>query len=473
MSTIIDKAKNFIKKHQLISPEDKILAACSGGCDSFALTHILATIQEEFNFQLFVANINHMLRPESYEEALIVEKFCANLNIPYYHKAIDIKAFMKSSNKSLQEAARYKRYEYLNELAINLNINKIATGHHLDDQVETIILNILRGTGSSGLNGIKPISHNIIRPVLNLTRNETEEYCKENKITWCEDSSNFKTDYLRNKVRLELIPLLEDSYNPNIKENICRISEIVTAESNFIDESTLKYFDKLTDEKNSDIYLDIKQFKKLHLALQRNLIRKIIEKNIGSLTGISFNYVESLINMALNSQIGSVFVIPNLLNVEKTYEKLIFYKDISKKTNRKNLNKSDDIFIEINVPGVTLFPELSLEIHTITYPKENKPKADSFKPDFEATFDLDSVNLPLLVRTRKIGDRFKPLNMSGSKKLKDFFIDEKIPQKDRNSLPLVCDQDDILWIVGHRLSDKGKITSQTKNIIQIKIKVIK
>ena len=467
--SILNKVKLYINKHNLITPEDKILVACSGGCDSFALTHILAIIQEELNFRLYVANVNHMLRQESYEEALVVEEFCKKLNIPYYHKAIDIKAFMNSNRKSLQDAARFKRYEYFNELKVKLNIDKIATGHHIDDQIETVLLNILRGTGSSGLVGIKPQSNNIIRPILSLTRSETEEYCQNNNITWCEDASNFKTDYLRNKVRLELIPLLAENYNPNIKENIYKTSEIIATENNLIDELTTKHLKDLVIEHDNYTALKLNDFLNIHLALKRSIIRKIIEQNLGTLKGITFNYVESLINIALNSQVGSVFLISNLINVEKTYEELLFYKNTKNISQKVSKDTMDFTFKELIVPGITICPELSLEIHTSLFSIDNKPSCTS---NLETLFDLDTLKLPLIIRTRQTGDKFKPLNMTGSKKLKKFFIDEKIPNKTRNNLPLICDKDDIIWIAGHRKSDKGKLSSKSNNIIKIKINPI-
>jgi tRNA(Ile)-lysidine synthase len=461
--SLVDLVREKFVSRGTIAPGARVLAACSGGCDSMALLHILYCLKDEMGFYLAAANVDHMLRREAKDEARLVEEFCACLKIPYYHQAVDVPSFMAKNGLSLQEAARQTRYEYLRAVAKELGGAKIATGHHRDDQAETVLINFLRGAGSGGLSGMKDCSGGIIRPLLLVSRASIEEYCAENNITFCHDESNFKTDYLRNAVRLKLIPELEREYNGKIRETLIKTAEIVSVQNDFIAQSAAAVWEGAVDSGNDGkvLRLNIGRFKNFHLAIKREIVRKIIEEKMGKLTGISFTHVESLIKLAMDGRVGAVLTLPHGLAAEKTYESVVF-------TERTDIFPQKDefrVYRPLAVDALTQIPELGLLISLELYAKCPEMPADSAS----AVFDYDFLKPPFFLRNRLPGDYFAPCGSPGGKKLKEFFIDKKVPQKERDSVPLIVDEEGIIWVAGHRRSNRAQITETTKKFLKITI----
>jgi len=454
----------------MLSPGETVLAACSGGCDSMALTHILYCLKDQLGFNLAAVNIDHMLRLEAKDEARLVEEFCFFLRIPYYHQAVDVPDFMEKNGLSLQEAARIKRYEYLRSISKKIGGAKIAIGHHLDDQAETVLINLLRGSGSGGLGGMKVFTGEIIRPLLSVSRETLESYCAENKIPFCHDTSNFKTDYLRNAIRLNLIPQLEKEYNNNIKETLVKTAEIAAAEDDFIEEAALLSWKHTVDSNdNRDLRLNIEQFSKLHLAVKRKLIRKIIEKKLGKLTGISFVHVESLIQLAEDGRVGSILTLPHALIVEKTYDSLIFTETFDT-FSKADACAENSAFVSqtLTIDAMVQIPELNLIVSLKLHSACSDVTLNNAS-SFTAIFDYELLKPPFLLRTRLPGDRFTPNGSSGGKKLKEFFIDKKIPQKQRDFVPLILDQEGIIWVAGYRRANRAQVTAATQKILQFEL----
>jgi tRNA(Ile)-lysidine synthase len=460
MVPMLKKVKEWIEKHKLLRQGDTIVVACSGGPDSLALLHILAALRLEYNISLVVAHVDHMLRgEESAIEANFVVDFCARRNLICYHKAIDVPRFIKETGISGEEAARIVRYQYLRQIAAGLGGAKIATGHHRDDQAETVLMNLLRGAGSSGIRGMQPVNGDIIRPLLSVSRAEIIAYCVKEQLEPNYDSSNFELHYLRNRIRIHLLPELEKQYNNAVKDSLCKTATIVGDEHDFIQHTAKSIWLQVVKEQENSLFIMAEQMKSVHIAVIREIFRQAIEKKQHSLRGISFYHVEALIEMLFNGRVGSILHLPGSLTIHKTYDGLCLGE-----TPFTLLKKVEFSGQKLLVPGVTQIDELGIQIiaKITDMPAKSQPKS--------AVFDMDRLSLPLFVRIRQGGDCFQPLGFKGRKTIKDYFIDEKIPRELRDSIPIICDVQGIIWIGGYRQSQWGSITDKTKRFLLLTIR---
>ena len=456
---MLDIVKGWIASYDLIRPGSRILAACSGGPDSLALVHLLNSIKEEYPFSLAVAHVNHLFRPEAAEEAEYVAAFSADMGLVCHVTAIDVAAYAAANKLSSQQAGRLLRYQYLRSVAAGWGGARIATGHHRDDQVETVLLNLLRGAGSGGLRGMQPENGDIIRPLLAVSRRDIEDYCADRGLEPRYDSSNYKTNYLRNRVRLKLLPTLEADYNPAIRDALWRLSELAGDEYEYLSQEAGKLWGTVAIA-GDRVAIDGKALAGLHKALQRELIRQAIEKKRGDLTGISYGHVEKLLIMVFAGTVGSVLTLPGGLTAQKTYSGLELYSNAAELKPAPFTGGFKPG--EVAVPGVTVVNGMQILAERITGPPSSQGPST-------AIFDLEQLRLPLVVRTRQPGDRFRPLGLGGSKKLKEFFIDNKIPEAERDSVPLIADQQEIIWVAGYRQSEHGKISANTQKKLQLSI----
>ncbi len=300
-----------IKKYKLIKENDSIVIGVSGGPDSICLLHILNEIKNELNFKIYVAHINHMIREEADEETEYVKEFCKNLGIECYIKRIDVVEIANNLKRGTEETGRQIRYEFFNEILEKTNSNKIATAHNNNDKVETILMNILRGSGTSGLKGIEAIRDNMyIRPLINTSREEIEEYCKTNKLEPRIDKSNNENIYTRNKIRNIVIPYIKQEFNPNIIKTINRLSEVANEENEYLNKVTENEFNKLLLEKANNSYvLNLKDFNKLELVIKRRVILYTINELLSSTTGIEKVNIDDIIELC-NNNIGNKYLSP-------------------------------------------------------------------------------------------------------------------------------------------------------------------
>ena len=284
----------------------------SGGPDSITLLDVLLKIQKEIKFNIVVAHINHMIRKEAIDDQKYVEEFCKNRKIPCFVKQVEIQDIAKKQKIGTEEAGRKIRYEFFDEILKQTNSNKIATAHTKNDNVETVLMNIIRGTGTSGLKGIEVIRENkYIRPLLNCKRNQIEEYCKKNNLKPRIDKTNMENIYTRNKVRNLLIPYIQKEFNPNIIEAIDRLSKISKEENQFIEDKTIQaYKEILIEETKEQITLDLKKFNVLELVIKNRIVLYTINRLFGSSSGIEKIHIQDIIKLCSNN-IGNKFLIPN------------------------------------------------------------------------------------------------------------------------------------------------------------------
>ncbi len=467
MDNLVFKIKNYIFQQNLVQNGDKLGAAVSGGPDSVAMLYCLNKLKKELQFDLVLFHINHMLRgEESDRDEAFTKDLAKSLNIPFYSKRVDAAAYQKEKKCSLQVAAREVRYFHLNELAENYSVTKIATGHTANDQAETVLIRILKGSGLSGIAGIPPIRENkFIRPLLEVAREEIEQFLKQNQIKSIIDSSNLKNNYLRNRIKNRLIPSLKEEYNPSIIETICRSSQIFRAEDEFMSKIAEGEFSRLIIENSEKkLVLDAARFKPLHAALKRRILLQGIYQFHNSGKQVSLNIIENILQVIESNSSGKSLSVFNGLELKYQYNQIIF--EFKKKIlidNKIELKK-------LTIPGKTKITEIGKEVVSTIMQKQDIPTDYSQKNRLTAFVDFDFLSSKeLFIRSRQSGDHFSPLGVSGHKKLKDYFIDKKIPRDERNLIPLITDNNSIFWIIGHQISESVKVKEHTKKVLMLEL----
>jgi len=499
---VIEKVRFALAKYRMVEEGDKVVVAVSGGPDSVALLDILFRLRDELGITLHVAHLNHMFRGQDAEkDAAFVQEIAEHYGLPVIIDSFNVPAHMKKTGLSAQVAARTARYRFLERVAKEVNAQRVALGHHADDQAETVLINFLRGAGPAGLKGIPPVRDGFyIRPLFSLRRRDIEEYCRERGLDARLDASNLKPVYLRNKIRLELIPLLEKDYNPQLVATLARLADVCREENEFIDqmaESAYREVNLSAAGKKKDIHLnggadadfaqvidagmkgltgtfdapelehprlDLMRFEKLPLVLKRRVVRKAYGQIKRDGVELPFRHVQRVIDFARKGKVGSILDLPGAAYIVKTYNRLDF--------NLYPEKYPPDVpyyCYRLKVPGETYIPELDLTVVSRVYGADNKTfQWDRVSPG-EAILDSDALPGSLYVRRRRPGDRFAPLGLGGTMKLKKFFIESKVPREMRDRIPLVTANGDIIWVGGMRPGEKWKVTPSTKRVLHLKL----
>mgnify|MGYP005838627345 CR=1 FL=1 len=443
---MLEKVKRTIAKYSMLELGDKVLVGVSGGADSVALLHTLVQLREEYQLSLWIVHLNHMFRgQDAREDAEFVARLGTTLGVPSFIEEVDVPKLMEETGLSAQLAARQARYLFYERIVAQVGAQRVALGHHGDDQAETILMRFLRGAGEDGLAGIPPVRGKIIRPLLEVNRQEIEEYCQQYNLGFRTDYSNLKTIYLRNKIRLELLPLLEKEYNSNIRQTLVRLGDVFREDSSYLQEKALTALAEVVlKQEDCQLVIGWENLVSYSKAMQRRIFREGIRKVKGNLENISFSHLEDLIEFFSREEKGQK-ILPGNVFLEKSYGKLLIRKQ-----------EEPPIFSQLlQIPGTTIIPELGLVITSKVIENSclGKPKADN---PWHAYLDYYPTKGPLVIRNRREGDRFQPLGMVGSKKIKDFFIDEKIPRYERDNIPLLVQGQEILWVMGRRLGAKKR-----------------
>ena len=303
-----------IKKYNLIDQNDKIVCAVSGGPDSICMLDVLRRIKEEnkINFDIIVCHINHMIRVEATADEQYVENYCKKYQIPFFAKRVDVKKIAEANKQGTEEAGRKVRYDFFEEIFQKENATKIAIAHNKNDKIETIIMNVFRGSGISGLRGIEPIRDNkFIRPLIETERTEIEKYCEENRLNPRIDKTNFINDVTRNKIRNIVIPYIKNEFNPNFINTLDRLSNVITEEDEYMKKRTIEVYTKIKiQEKEGYIVLDLKEFNKQEEVIRKRLIIYTIAQTIGSAQNIEKVNIEDIIKLCSNN-IGNKYLTPN------------------------------------------------------------------------------------------------------------------------------------------------------------------
>lgn len=462
---MLDHVKQTINKYQMLVKGDSVLLAVSGGPDSIAMTYALKSLQKEYQLNLYIFHLNHKLRGrESDADAEFVAKVASDLDIPAFLAEENVSEYIQQNKLSLQEGAREIRYKLLEEKAVEVGATKIAIGQHANDQAETVLMRFLRGSGLVGLGGIAPVRDGrFIRPLIETSRKDIDEYLITLGVTARLDKSNLKTVYLRNKIRLELLPLLQMEYNSNISQVLCQMSGVVREENHFLEEIARESLDKiLLDTENDEIVVDKKRFLALHLALKRRIIKLLWEKTVNEKMGLAYVHIDKALDFVAAGSSGNKINLPKGAWLVNSYNTFAIKRFGHQQT--KSLDKS---YSFLKIPGETITKEKVIKAEILPFDRQKEFRSDF---DREIYLDYDLVKDGLLtLRNRLSGDTFSPLNGSGKKKLKDYFINNKIPREQRDEILLLTQNNVVLWVVGHSLNDNYKVRSKTKNILRISL----
>ena len=443
----------------MINAGDKIVVAVSGGPDSVCLLKILSQLRKLLDTDLIVAHLDHGLRPnEDEKETEFVANLARRLNLTFACNKVS--NLPKTHGASIEEKAREARYQFLTKVLDKHHAQKIALGHNMNDQAETVLMHILRGTGSTGLSGILPIRENrFIRPLINVTRDEIHTYLKQKNTLFIMDSSNLEKKYLRNKIRLELIPVLLE-YQPGLIRHLGELAFLCRQENQFMEEEARKGLQTvILDSTDHSLGLSLSTFKNFSLPLQYRIIRQAIKRVKGNLRRIDIGHVRAIMGLINNSRPQIKINLPDNLIIKKSYTKLRFSSGIEIETKNfsyhiKNMGRFQ--IQEIN--QTILLEEISKKDFLLPIPSPQ-----------EAFLDLDRIRWPLRVRNFKPGDRFMPFGLNGFKKVKDIFIDNKIPFEERKKIVILESGNNIVWVCGIRIDNRYRVKRATKRILRCNI----
>lgn len=534
------KVIDFIERHSLVSLEEIVVVGVSGGADSVCLLNVLAKWRKDLGIKLHIAHLNHQLRGvESEADAKYVSDLAGSLGIPVTIDRQDVTAYRLGRNFSVEEAARELRYAFFARVAGEVGANRIAIGHTRDDQVETILMHILRGTGVTGLCGLAPCSPMaydsqgregnlereeppmpltprviaspdssgrsnllVIRPLLDITREETKSYCQEYRLDPRIDSSNVSLSFFRNRIRLQLLPQLRQ-YNPSIDQALLRLADIAKEDSAFIEQQASELWDGVARQDNNAIYLDRKQIASLPIALQRQLLRTTVTRLAGDTRDIEASHIEAARSL-LDKPVGKRISLPHGIICQGEYDELVIASEASQSQLPSCPFPPLPGEFPLKVPGKTIFPGWKViasiirervdEGHyeylkgawhspeiasSLLAPSNDKGECHSERSEESsstqarlgeiicADFDLHKTGTELFVRQRRPGDRFQPLGMDMPKKLQEFMVDAKIPRSWRGHILVVCSPQQIIWVVGWRIDDRVKVTEASQEILHL------
>jgi tRNA(Ile)-lysidine synthase len=457
---MIKKVIKTIEKYKLFDKKDRVVVALSGGPDSTALLVSLAQISKQLDFSIIVAHYNHGLRgTSSDEDEKYSQELAIKLGLTFVSGKMDQK--LRQKGQSPEDFYRQQRYQFLNKVAEDYNAQKIALGHNVQDQAETVLLNLLRGSGLEGLKGILPMRDGkFIRPLIEVSRSEIIDFLSEAGISYCQDSSNESNIYLRNKIRFELIPYLQDKFNPKIEENLAQMAEILRQDDDYIRNSVQEAMEStyIQNQPNGGISLNIEYVMGLAPAIRSRLFKKILESLSPEKNGFSFINIKALEGLTQVTGSGKRISLPFGIEAKREYDNLILTRD---NTGLKQV----DYEYPVNIPGIIHVKEIN---RTISIEKTFRDKMD-LQSKNKVYLDLDKIQQPVILRNRRDGDRFQPLGMKGRQKIKSLFINQKILRDKRNEIMLLVDQSSVIWIENMHLSDRVKISPQTINILSLEI----
>lgn len=457
---MLKKVKDTLSQFNMISSGEIVVAGVSGGADSVALFYNLCEYRKIVDFELKVVHVNHLIRDDAADDAIFVEELCKQNNVEYHLFEINIEKMAEEEHLSTEEAGRIARYKAMR----GLKADHIAVGHHRDDQAETVLLNMCRGTGLHGMKGIAPIQGDIIRPLLFVSRDEIEKYLETKNQSFHIDSTNLTTDYVRNRLRHIIIPDLKKEINEKADVHIAELATDMCELEQYISELVNSEYQKLCkpDKACDEIQISIAGLESLNIYMRRELVLRMMEELTPRRKDITRTHIGLILDLC-NSDGSKSIDLPYNLEVVKIYDNLVIRK-------RKEKQKKD-IYIELT--DELIKKESSLKIGKSTVLKMRVyDKVTDFVPSdnkYTKCLDYDKINCSLVVRNRREGD-FLVVSDKGSKKsLKDYMINEKIPREERDNILLIADGNQIMWVIGYRIGATYKVTDKTKRILEINV----
>ena len=460
MPGLIQQVKQTIKEWKMLSGGQTVVAAVSGGADSVVMIHLLLELSEELGLRIIAAHMDHGLRgEESRRDHDFVKGLAKRLGLEFVSKRLK-KGELKGLGGSPQEAARVKRYAFFSDVALKYKAQRVALGHTSDDQAETVIMRLLKGSSLSGLSGIPPVRGVFVRPLIQTSRASVEEHAREQGIAFVTDSTNLTVKYLRNRVRLELIPKLAKEYNPSIKETLARTALVLSSDDDFIEKAAIKAFGAaLIEQRAGIVVLDRGKLKRMHRALSARVFLASVhslgvEGELGSL------HVDAFFGIMNGRRPNASISLPGGAGARREYGRMIVEADLAVKPQADALISG----LPLALPGLTLIEGIGLiEAKLVKPPKKFTTGRGT------AWFDYDALQErgPVTVRQARPGDRIAPFGMEGHRKLKDIFIDSKVPLIERKRTPVVSVGKEVVWLAGLRQSSRFSVGAQTRRALRL------
>ncbi|MFW5975166.1 MAG: tRNA lysidine(34) synthetase TilS [Desulfosalsimonas sp.] len=479
----IKAVEQTVSAYGMLGRDKSVLVAVSGGADSVALLCALWILAPVYRWRIAAAHLNHGLRGKASEaDAGFVETLANRLDVSYYYKKeTGLHALGLQKGVNLEEAGRKARYDFFCKIAGQDGFDKIAVGHHKQDAAEQVVLNLLRGCGPSGLGGISPMRGRVIRPLIEIPRADIEKFLQEQKISYCIDQSNKDNSFTRNRVRNHLIPELQ-AFNPRIVETLCRISKVMREEDDWIETLVAPVYEQAVirrDARSCEVELALAQIRSLHRAACRRIVRRAVCEVKGDTRRIEHSHIESVVSMATKqgSCAGQIHL-PGRVRVTRTRDGIGFRKE--KKSLRcyaRSGRNLKTISFEYRLEGIKTNPESVLideiQARFLFYHYKIHDIERVFDTDRQTGWvDMDRIEFPLVIRNPEPGDRFMPLGMQGTMKVKDFFINNKIDPALKSRIPVVESGGRIIWVAGMRIDERAKITENTENVLKMSISEI-
>ncbi len=460
---LVEYVLTDINKHRLFEKGSRIVAGISGGADSVCLLKVLKELRIEFDLELTAVHLNHCLRAEEADgDQDFVQELCQKWDIELKIFREDIRQIALKNKISLEEAGRNVRYRIFNRVLEEKKADYIAVAHQKEDQAETVMLNILRGTGPEGLCGMKFKQGKIIRPLLNISRTQIEHFLFQNGVPYRTDSTNLDSDYTRNRIRNELFPKIKEMFGINLTNQLVRISELMQDEQTFLESAAQKAYYEVVMDEQYQIIISLEKFNSLDRAIKKRIIRIAWEKINKCRKNLEYVHVEQVLDLCQKKVTGKKVELPKRIEARISYDTLIF----APKQVERNIVYSYPVIIG----GITRVDEANgiLKSEIISageaflkygYPEDIKEHNNT------QLFDYDKLKNGIVIRCRNQGDVIRPFGAGGEKKLKKYFIDEKIIREERDKVPLVAIRNKIVWIIGMRTSNDFRARRNTKNVL--------
>jgi tRNA(Ile)-lysidine synthase len=451
------KIRQTVERFSMLQPADRVVVAVSGGADSVCLLHCLVELAPEYNLELLAAHFNHQLRGgESDEDQRFVEDLCARLGVELKTGTAPVREIAKNRKGSLEEICRERRHGFLLSLMRERGYTKIALGHNLDDQAETVLMNVIRGAGIDGLKGIDPARDCYIRPLLEVARDEIAEFLAGRQIPFRSDSSNLDNSFRRNSVRNSLIPEIRKKYNPSISAALGRLAGIAREENSFLDRAARKALDRF----QQGIKLD--EFLRYDPALRSRIIKTALEGLSPVKGGISHEHIAAAAGAIEGANPSAEICLPYGIFVRREYGYAVIGRADGK--GRKSKDHPEYNYT-IDVPRTLFVREIDMEFRFALL--ERLPPPEDMRNEWKAFMDFSSVAPPLVIRNLRPGDRIQPFGMKGSKKLQDVLTDRKIPRARRREIPVLADSESVLWVPGIVRSERMRTDGGAGRILSV------
>ncbi len=461
------KIAEYVWEHRMIQQGDCVLAAVSGGADSVFLLYALKALSQELSCLVKVIHVEHGIRGESsLRDMEYVKQICQAEELPWRVEHVDAPAFAKASGTGIEEAARMLRYQVFDRVAREEGACRIAVAHHMDDNAETMLFHLARGTGLAGLAGIPPVRGKIIRPLLCISRDEIEDWLSENKISWCVDETNTDVSLSRNLIRAEVLPKLKE-INASAVFHMAETAEMLRKTTEFLDHAS----EELCRDTSCEGTLAIEKLSGADQVVAEHLVYRTLHHVAGSTKDLTREHVKSVCALA-HKQVGKQVDLPYDMVAERTYDAIL----IRRQTEEASVpgyqeacdapeNDASGIFLQI--PGRTsLGRDCFIEAKIISYDgKEEKIPRNPYTK----WFDYDKIKISLQIRGRKTGDYLQIGKNGGHKSIQDYMVNEKIPAKERDSVLLLADGSHIVWVIGRRISEAYKVTKETKRVLVLEV----